>query len=43
MQWHIHAEMALVAKLKCAPFLIIYVLYIGAIFTKVKPLRKEMF
>jgi len=33
-------EMALTAKLTCAPFLIVYVLYIGTVFKKVKPLRK---
>jgi len=33
-------EMAPVAQLKCATFLIIYVLYISTIFTKVKTLDK---
>jgi len=33
-------EMAPVAQLKRAIFLIIYVLYIGTIFTKVKTLKK---
>jgi len=36
-------EMAPMAKLKCAPLLIIYVLYIDTIFTKVKTLRTQMF
>jgi len=39
MKWRI-CEMAPVAQLKCATFLIIYVLYIGTIFTKVKTLNK---
>jgi len=33
-------EMASMAKLKCAPFLIIFLLYVGTIFTKVETLRK---
>jgi len=32
-------EMAPMTKLNCAPFLIIYVLYVGAIFTKVRTLK----
>jgi len=32
-------EMAPMAKLKCAPFLRIFKLYVGTIFTKVKTLR----